>query len=95
MRIILTIFGLLATLSLVACDSEITDVATYPSPDGKFFLAVVTELQAANDPTPWWTHLSLRKSGEDPRKIPGNVITLEGRGQTTVQWQSPLADMGT
>ena len=89
MRAIFGLFGFLLTISLVACDSEITDVVTYPSPDGKFVLAVVTELQAANDPTPWWTHVSLRQPGDNLRKIPGNVLKLEGRGQTTAQWQGP------
>lgn len=90
MRAILGLLGLLITISsLAACDSEITNVASYPSPDGKFVLAVVTELQAANDPTPWWTHVSLRRYGEDLRKISGNIVVLEGRGRASAQWLSP------
>jgi hypothetical protein len=90
MSIISTILGLLANVSLVACDSEITNLITYPSPDGKFFLAVVTGLQAANDPAPFWTHVSLGMPGDETNKIPGNVLKLQGRTQkTTCEWHSP------
>jgi hypothetical protein len=47
---------------------------------------VVVELQGANDPAPWWTHVSLRENAEDLRKIPGNLLKLEGRGSVTATW---------
>jgi hypothetical protein len=49
---------------------------------------VVTELQAANDPTPWWQHVSLRKPGSSP-SIRGSIATFEGRGSLDVTWTSP------
>lgn len=80
------IFVLLATIFLLDGCSDVTNVTTYPSPDGRFQLTVVTELQGANDPAPWWTHISLQKAGENPQKIPGNIANLEGRIEMTIQW---------
>ncbi|MDA7920448.1 hypothetical protein N9B73_01730 [Verrucomicrobiales bacterium] len=75
-----------ACLLLVACDSSITNSASTPSPDGTKTIAVVEELQGANDPTSWWKHISLRENEEDLRKIPGNLLKLDGRGSVTATW---------
>jgi hypothetical protein len=80
----LTIIG--ACLLLVSCDSSITDSESYASPDGRSIIAVVEELQGANDPAPWWTHISLQGDGDGLREIPGNVLKLEGRGSVAARW---------
>jgi hypothetical protein len=86
MRKTLTVILLVVTGFLAGCDSSITDVKTFPSPNGKSILVIATELQAANDPTPWWTHVSLKEPTEDFEKIPGNIVTLQGSGQIDAQW---------
>ena len=80
----ITILG--ACLLLVACDSSITNSDSTPSPDRTKTIVVVEELQGANDPAPWWTHVSLRENEDDLRKIPGNLLKLEGRGSVTATW---------
>lgn len=71
---------------MVACDSRITNSDSTPSPGGTKTIAVVEELQGANDPAPWWTHISLRESEDELREIPGNLLKLEGRGSITAIW---------
>ncbi len=73
-------------LLLASCDSSITDSKSYSSPDGKRIITVVEELQGANDPSPWWTHVSLRENGDELNKIPGNILKLNGRGAVTAAW---------
>lgn len=73
-------------IMLVACDSEITSTAAHHSPDGKLQIQVVEELQGANDPSPWCTHVSLTKGEDDLWQIPGNLLKLEGRGSIAVAW---------
>jgi len=75
-----------ACLLLVACDSSITNSDSIPSPDGTKTIAVVEELQGANDPAPWWTHVALRDNEEDLRKIPGNLLKLEGKDSVAATW---------
>ena len=75
-------------LALVACDSSVTDSSSYASPDGKKVVAVAEELQGANDPAPWWTHVSLRDAEDDFERIPGNLLKLEGRGSIEAKWIS-------
>jgi hypothetical protein len=79
---------LIAAVVLSGCDSSIVGVQSYASPDGRHVVLVVTELQAANDPTPWWQHVSLRKPGSSP-SIRGSIATFEGRGSLDVTWSSP------
>lgn len=74
------------SIMLVACDSEITSTATHHSNDGKLQIQFVEELQGANDPSPWWTHVSLTKGKDDLRQFPGNLLKLEGRGSIAVDW---------
>ena len=73
-------------LLLASCDSSITDSKSYSSPDGKLIITVVEELQGANDPAPWWTHVSLEENGDELKKIPGNILKLDGRGAITAAW---------
>jgi hypothetical protein len=75
-------------IALVACDSEVTHSESHRSPDGKSQITVVQELQGANDPSPWWTHVSLTTSDDDPPHIPGNMLKLEGRGSIIADWNS-------
>ena len=49
-------------------------------------IVVVEELQGANDPVPWWTHVSIKQTGDDLRSIPGNLLKLRGRGSVTATW---------
>jgi hypothetical protein len=81
-------FILIAAVVLSGCDSSIEGVQSFASPDGRLVVQVVTELQAANDPTPWWQHVSLRKPGSSP-SIRGSIGTFEGRGSLDVTWTSP------
>jgi hypothetical protein len=76
------------SIALVACDSEITHTASHRSPDGKRQITVAQELQSANDPSPWWTHVSLTTADDDSPRIPGNMLKLEGRGSITADWKS-------
>ena len=75
------------SLASTGCDSSVEKVVLFPSPDNKYVLVVVTELQAANDPTPWWTHISLRRPDDELNKIPGNMLKLVGRGEILAEWQ--------
>jgi hypothetical protein len=75
-------------LALAACDSEVTQKASHRSPDGKRQITVIQELQGANDPSPWWTHVSLTTIDDDSPRIPGNLLKLEGRGSITADWNS-------
>ena len=84
MRQIITIGTCL--LLLASCDSSITDSKSYSSPNGKLIITVVEELQGANDPAPWWTHVSLRENGDELKKIPGNILMFDGRGAVTAAW---------
>jgi len=88
MRIISFLILSIAWLFFVSCDSSIEGVKSFPSPDQRYFMVIVTELQAANDPTPFWTHISIRKAGEDFRKIPGNIGKFVGKGRVEVEWQT-------
>lgn len=84
MRQIFTIGACL--LLLASCDSSITYSKSYSSPDGKRIITIVEELQGANDPAPWMTHVSLRENGDELKKIPGNILKLDGRGAVTATW---------
>jgi hypothetical protein len=75
-------------LLLASCDSSITGSKSYSSPNGKRIITVVEELQGANDPAPWWTHVSLRENGDKLNQIPGNILKLDGRGSVTATWNS-------
>lgn len=71
---------------LASCDSRITGTRLYSSPNGTRSVTVIEELQGANDPAPWWTHVSLREGRDKSAMIPGNLIKLEGRGAVTAAW---------
>jgi len=76
------------SIALVACDSEVKHTASYRSPDGKRQITVAQELQGTNDPSPWWTHVSLTTTDDDSPRIPGNMLKLEGRGSIAADWNS-------
>ena len=76
------------SIALVACDSKAIYTASHRSPDGKRQIAVTEELQGANDPTPWWTHVSLTTADDVLPRIPGNMLKLEGRGSIAADWNS-------
>lgn len=78
---------LIALVLLSGCDSSIEGVQSFPSPDGQHVLQVVTELQAANDPAPWWQHISLRRPGSSPTTR-GSIVSFEGRAPLEVTWTS-------
>ena len=71
-------FLLIAVAFVSGCDSSIEDVGSFPSPDGQHVLQIVTELQAANDPAPWWQHVTVRKPGSKP-STRGSIASFEGR----------------
>ena len=81
-------FGALA--ASVGC-SEVTNVERFPSLNGEWVILVAQERQGANDPAPWWTNVSLRKSLDKEREIPGNVAVLQGQGEIQVRWKTPKA----
>jgi hypothetical protein len=73
---------------LASCDSSIEGVRSFPSPDGQHVIQVITELQAANDPAPWWQHVVLRKSSSRP-SLRGSIARFEGREPLEVTWVDP------
>ena len=76
------------SIALVACDSQVTRTESHHSLGGKRQITVAQELQGANDPSPWWTHVSLTTAGDDSPRIPGNLLKLEGRGMIAADWNS-------
>jgi hypothetical protein len=70
---------------LTSCDSSIEGVRSFPSPDGQLVIQVLTELQAANDPAPWWQHVVLRKPNSKP-SLRGSIAKFEGREPLNVTW---------
>ena len=80
------IFTMGTCFLLASCDSSVTDSKSYASPDGTRIVTVIEELQGANDPAPWWTHVSLRENRDKSAMIPGNLLKLEGRGAVTAAW---------
>ncbi len=81
------IFTMGTCFLLVSCDSSVTDSKSYASPDGTRIVTVSQELQGANDPAPWWTHVSLREKRDQSAMVPGNLLKLEGRGAVTAAWR--------
>ena len=81
------IFTMGTCFLLVSCDSSVTDSKSYASPDGTRIVTVSQELQGANDPAPWWTHVSLRENRDQSAMVPGNLLKLEGRGAVTAAWR--------
>jgi hypothetical protein len=73
---------------LTSCDSSIEGVRSFPSPDGQHVIQVITELQAANDPAPWWQHVVLRKPSSKPN-LRGSIARFEGREPLEVTWIDP------
>ena len=70
---------------LTSCDSSIEGVRSFPSPDGQHVIQVITELQAANDPAPWWQHVALRQPSSKP-SLRGSIARFEGREPLDVTW---------
>ena len=81
-------FLLIAVAFVSGCDSSIEDVRSFPSPDGQHVLQIVTELQAANDPAPWWQHVTVRKPCSKP-STRGSIASFEGREPLEVTWTGP------
>ena len=81
------IFTMGTCLALASCDSSVTDAKSYVSPDGTRIVTVSHEFQGANDPAPWWTHVSLRENRDQSAMITGNLLKLEGRGAVTAAWR--------
>ena len=75
-------------IAMISCDSEITKQESHRSPNGLREITVIEELQGSNDDAPWWTHISLAMPKDGSRRIPGNLIKLEGRGAIAVDWNS-------
>jgi hypothetical protein len=75
----------IAIALLTSCDSSIEGVRSFPSPDGQHVIQVITELQAANDPAPWWQHVALRKPISKP-SLRGSIARFEGREPLDVTW---------
>jgi hypothetical protein len=81
---ILSIFGL--ALSIISCDSRLTNIASHQSPNGRKKIIVIEQLMGSNDHAPWWTHISLTAIDDNENKTPGNLIRFEGRGVIQVDW---------
>jgi len=81
-------FLMITSFALSACKPEITDSYSFKSPSGAHFICVVEELQGANDPAPWWTHLSIKQQGKNQDRIPGNILKLKGRGPVSATWKN-------
>ena len=86
-----TRFALIAAcLALAGCGPNITESRFFVSPDEAKKIAVIEELQGANDSSPWWTHVALCDFSAEP-DFPANIIKLEGRGSIHVSWKISTA----
>ena len=51
-------------------------------------IEVLEEIQGANDPAPFWTHISLLRDSDKKKQAPGNLLKLKGTGRIAVRWQA-------
>ncbi len=59
----------------------------FVSPDGSNIIDVVSEDQAANDPDPFWQHVSVRSADVKKPILPGNVLIYSCYSRPEVAWQ--------
>jgi hypothetical protein len=78
----------LAGVCALSCSAEYIAHKSFPSPNGSTILDVSTELQGANDPDPFWQHVSLRSASVEGPVVPGNVAVFSAGGELMVTWKS-------
>ena len=88
-RAILFMGAALIGTAITGCTPDWHESKRYPSPDGKYVVVVTSELQAANDPEPWWQHISIYRTGEERQNQKGNLFFYSGKATPTVQWKGP------
>jgi hypothetical protein len=76
-------------VSVFGCTSEWHESKNYPSPDGKYVIVVTSELQGANDPEPWWQHISIYRTGEEKKNQAGNLFVYSSKESPTILWTGP------
>lgn len=77
------------TIFHTGCGPEWKESAIFPSPDGKYVVVVTEELQGANDPEPWWQHISLYRAGEERKNRKGNLFVYSSKTSPQVLWKGP------
>ncbi|MEO0555041.1 MAG: hypothetical protein AAF149_17675 [Bacteroidota bacterium] len=72
----------------LGCKPRLHNPVSYPSPDGKMILDVISEDQASNDPDSFWQHFSLRNSKIKSPAVPGNILFIPASKQSKTSWKS-------
>jgi hypothetical protein len=86
------VFGviiLIILISVVGCGPEWHGSRSFPSPDGQYVVVVTVELQGANDPEPWWQHVSIFRAGDEKRPQTGNLFVYSSTDAPTIMWTGP------
>jgi hypothetical protein len=78
-----------AVLFLCGCGPDWKESRTYPSPDGRHVVVAIVELQGANDPEPWWQHVSIFRAGEERKNREGNLFVYSSATPPVVEWRGP------
>lgn len=85
-RTVSLLFTALVLVAAVGCTPEWQNNRTYPSPGGEYVAVVTTELQGANDPEPWWQHVSIYRSGDEKKDTKGNLFVYSSHKAAVVNW---------
>lgn len=75
-------------LTAGACSREFTAYSSSTSPDGLHVITVSEELQGANDPDPFWQHISVYKYAPLKPSDPGNAAIYSCHGAPKITWKS-------
>jgi len=74
------------TMLLCGCSSEWEETQTIPSPEGDYLVLITREYQPANDPEPFWQHISIVRKEEPNRTKKGNLFIYSGRTPPKIHW---------
>lgn len=74
------------TMLLCGCSSEWEETQTLPSPEGDYLVLITREYQPANDPEPFWQHISLLRKEETNHPKKGNLFIYSGRTPPKIHW---------
>jgi len=77
------------TILLCGCSSEWEETQTIPSPEGDYFIIITREYQPANDPEPFWQHISILRKEETNRSKKGNLFIYSGNTPPKIHWTGP------
>jgi hypothetical protein len=83
----LFILGISFLMLCSGCGADYYGHMIFVSPDGSNIMDVVSEDQGANDPDPFWQHVSLRSVSVKKPVLPGNVLVCSCYSRPEVTWQ--------